>query len=70
MVEDIGNIIRKNMQKPKRKNSLNNLMKRMEKQGEQLQGVTFSPTENPKIVALHLQMLGIAARVKKEGLSG
>jgi len=41
----------------------------MNKVGENLEGVTIT-SKNPKIASLELQALGIAQRVKKEGING
>lgn len=50
----------------KRKSNLKQNLRKMEKAGQGLSGAKVS--DNPKIASLELQMLGIAARVKKEGI--
>lgn len=52
--------------KPKRSN-LKSVMRRIDKIGEQLSGVKVS--SDPKRAELELKMLGIAAKIKHEGLS-
>ncbi len=51
----------------KRKSNLQSDLRRMKKAGEQLQGVEVS--KDPKRAELELEMLGIATRVKKEGIN-
>lgn len=51
-----------------RKRNLKTLFKKMEKAGERLSGVKVD--KDPKVAKLELDMLGIATRVKKEGING
>lgn len=52
---------------PKRKSNLKANLKRIEKAGESLSGVKVS--NDPKRAELELRLLGVSARIKKEGLS-
>lgn len=51
-----------------RKNNLANKLKKIKKAGEELEGVILD--KNPTIAKIELQALGIAERIKKEGLQG
>ena len=52
---------------PKRKNKLPSLLRKMQKAQEGLSGIQVD--KDPRKAALELDMLGIAAVAKKEGIS-
>jgi len=53
-----------------KKTSFKQAMKKMNKVDKDMKKVTIESTSNPRVVALHQQVLDAAARVKKEGING